>query len=166
MVDRHALGASILFCTPLAIGLCMLVPFMKWRAMLAFVLVVWGFCQAALITVSHTRVMKATTGMPALGASLNISSANLGIALGAFIGSCAIDVAGLQSVGLAAAVIIIAAIAAAAFFGGTRRRLSHEISTIQSYEHFTAAFTIGRASSPSLKSRFLSASHQLHKKIL
>jgi len=118
MVDRHALGASILFCTPLAIGLCMLVPFMKWRAMLAFVLVVWGFCQAALITVSHTRVMKATAGMPALGASLNISGANLGIALGAFIGSCAIDVAGLQSVGLAAAVIIIAAIAAAAFFWG------------------------------------------------
>ena len=88
--------------------------------MLAFVLVVWGFCQAALITVSHTRVMKATAGMPALGASLNISGANLGIALGAFIGSCAIDVAGLQSVGLAAAVIIIAAIAAAAFFWGTR----------------------------------------------
>ena len=86
--------------------------------MLAFVLVVWGLCQAALITVSHTRVMKATAGMPALGASLNISSANLGIALGAFIGSCAIDVAGLQSVGLAAAVIIIAAIAAAAFFWG------------------------------------------------
>jgi MFS transporter, DHA1 family, inner membrane transport protein len=73
MVDRHALGASILFCIPLAIGLCMLVPFMKWRAVLAFVLIVWGFCQAALITVSHTRVMKATAGMPALGASLNIS---------------------------------------------------------------------------------------------
>jgi predicted MFS family arabinose efflux permease len=116
MVDRHALGASILFCIPLAIGLCMLVPFMKWRAVLAFVLIVWGFCQAALITVSHTRVMKATVGMPALGASLNISGANLGIALGAFIGSCAIDVAGLQSVGLAAAVIIVAAIAAAACF--------------------------------------------------
>jgi predicted MFS family arabinose efflux permease len=44
-----------------------------------------------------------------------------GIALGAFIGSCAIDVAGLQSVGLAVAVIIVAAIAAAAFFGETRR---------------------------------------------
>ena len=43
-----------------------------------------------------------------------------GIALGAFIGSCAIDVAGLQSVGLAVAVIIVAAIAAA-FFGETRR---------------------------------------------
>jgi MFS transporter, DHA1 family, inner membrane transport protein len=116
MVDRHALGASILFCIPLAISLCMLVPFMKWRAMLAFVLIVWGLCQAALITVSHTRVMKTTAGMPALGASLNISGANLGIALGAFIGSCAIDVAGLQSIGLAAMVIIVAAIAAAAFF--------------------------------------------------
>jgi hypothetical protein len=68
-----------------------------------------------------------------------------GIALGAFIGSCAIDVAGLQSVGLAVAVIIVAAIAAA-FFGETRRtrRLSsYEYLPFQNYEHFTAAFTKG-----------------------
>ena len=67
---------------------------------------------AALFTVSHTRVMKTAEGRPALGASLNISGGNIGIALGAFIGSRVIDLFGLASVGLAGAVIIVAAMAA------------------------------------------------------
>ncbi len=45
--------------------------------------------------------MKATEGLPALGASLNICGCNIGIALGGFIGSRMIDLFGLASVGLA-----------------------------------------------------------------
>jgi MFS transporter, DHA1 family, inner membrane transport protein len=62
---------------------------------------------------SDTRVVKAAEGRPALGASLNISGGNIGIALGAFTESRVIDLFGLASVGLAGAVIIVAAMAAA-----------------------------------------------------
>jgi DHA1 family inner membrane transport protein len=112
LVDRHPLGASALFCLPLTIGLIALVPFIKESFVLALILAVLGTCQAALFTVSHTRVMKAAEGRPALGASLNISGCNIGIALGAFIGSRVIDLFGLASVGLAGAVIIAVAMAA------------------------------------------------------
>jgi MFS transporter, DHA1 family, inner membrane transport protein len=110
-------GASALFCLPLAIGLIALVPFIKESFVLALVLAVLGICQAALFTVSHTRVMKAAEGRPALGASLNISGGNIGIALGAFIGSRVIDLFGLASVGLAGAVIIVVAMAATLSLG-------------------------------------------------
>jgi predicted MFS family arabinose efflux permease len=96
----------------LTIGLIALVPFIKESFVLALILAVLGTCQAALFTVSHTRVMKAAEGRPALGASLNISGCNIGIALGAFIGSRVIDLFGLASVGLAGAVIIAVAMAA------------------------------------------------------
>jgi DHA1 family inner membrane transport protein len=112
LVDRHPLGASVLFCVPLAIGLIALAPLIKGSFVLALVLTVLGICQAALFTISHTRVMKAAEGRPASGASLNISGGNIGIALGAFIGSRVIDLFGLASVGLAGAVIIVAAMAA------------------------------------------------------
>lgn len=121
-VDRHPLRASILFCVPLAVGLILLVPLIKSPVGLTLVLAAWGICQAALLTVSHTRVMKAAESTPALGASLNISGANFGIALGALLGSRVIDLAGLGKVSVAAAVIIVFAIAAAAFAMGTKPR--------------------------------------------
>jgi len=85
----------------------------KSAAGLVLVLTIWGISQAALFTVSHTRVMNAAESTPALGASLNISGANLGIALGAIVGGRMIDLFGLASVGAAAAVIVAVAIAAA-----------------------------------------------------
>ena len=115
LVDRHPLRASILFCLPLAVGLLVLVPLIKSPVGLTLVLAAWGVCQAALFTVSHTRVMKAAASTPALGASLNISGANFGIALGAFVGSRVIDRVGLAGVGVAAAAIVVLAIAAAVF---------------------------------------------------
>ncbi len=123
LVDRHPLGASVLFCLPLAIGLIAMVPFIKESFLLALVLAALGICQAAHFTVSHTRVMKAAEGRPALGASLNISGCNIGIALGAFIGSRMIDLFGLASVGLAGAVIIVAAMAATLSLVTTPHRL-------------------------------------------
>ena len=122
LVDRHPLRASILFCVPLAAGMLLLVPMVKSPVGLTLVLAVWGVCQAALFTVSHTRVMKATESTPALGASLNISGANFGIALGALLGSRVIDLFGLARVSVAAAVIVILAIAAAALAISTKPR--------------------------------------------
>ncbi len=121
-VDRHPLRASILFCVPLAAGLLLLVPLIGSPVGLTLILAVWGVCQAALFTVSHTRVMKAAESTPALGASLNISGANFGIALGALLGSRVIELCGLARVSVAAAVIVLLAIAAAVFGMLTRRR--------------------------------------------
>ncbi len=114
-VDRHPLRASVLFCVPLAVAMLLLVLLIKSPVGLTLILASWGVCQAALFTVSHTRVMKAAESTPALGASLNISGANFGIALGALLGSRVIDLFGLARVSLAAAVIVVLAIAAAAF---------------------------------------------------
>src|SRR3981081_4448449 len=70
------------------------------------------FIFTLLLFALSNLVMKAAEGRPALGASLNISGGNIGIALGAFIGSRVIDLFGLASVSLAGAVIIVAAMAA------------------------------------------------------
>ena len=121
-VDRHPLRASILFCIPLAAAMALLVPVIKSPLGLMLALATWGVCQSALFTVSHTRVMKAAESTPALGASLNISGANFGIALGALLGSRVIELCGLSKVSAAAAMIVVAAIAAAAFAMLTKPR--------------------------------------------
>ncbi len=130
-VDRHPLRASVLFCVPLAVAMLLLVPLIKSPVGLTLILAAWGVCQAALFTVSHTRVMKAAASTPALGASLNISGANFGIALGALLGSRMIDLFGLARVSLAAAVIVVLAIAAAAFamLARPREHLSEDPAT-------------------------------------
>ena len=112
-VDRDPLQASSGFCVPLAICLLLLTPVIKSPIGLTLVLAAWGVCHAALFTISHTRVIKAAADAPALGASLNVSGGNFGIALGALLGSRVIDLAGLDKVGGAAAVLVGVAIAAA-----------------------------------------------------
>jgi predicted MFS family arabinose efflux permease len=114
-VDRHPLRASILFCLPLAIAMAALAPLVRSPAGLILVLAAWGISQEALFTVSHTRVMKAAADTPALGASLNISGANCGIALGALLGGRVIDLCGLAWVGSSGAAIVLVAMAAAAY---------------------------------------------------
>lgn len=106
LVDRSALGASVVFCVPIAIAMIAVAPVVHSFGWLALVLAIWGTAQAALFTVSHVRVMKSASSNAALGASLNISGANMGIGLGAMIGGRVIDQYGLPSVGWAAAVVI------------------------------------------------------------
>lgn len=117
LVDRNPLRASILFCVPLAIALLLFVPLIGSPVGLTLALAAWGICHAALFTVSHTRVMKAAEGAPALGASLNVSGANFGIAFGALLGGRVIDLFGLASVSVAAAAIVVLAIAFALALG-------------------------------------------------
>ena len=111
LVDRSALGASIAFSFPMALAMIAVVPLAGAPLWLAAVLAVWGAAQAALFTISHVRVMKSASANPALGASLNISGANLGIGLGAMIGGRVIDHFGLAAIGWAGAGVIGAGIA-------------------------------------------------------
>ncbi len=113
LVDRSPLAASVVFCVPIAIAMIVLVPVVHSSALLAVILAMWGTAQAALFTVSHVRVMKSASANPALGASLNISGANMGIGLGAIIGGRVIDHFGLGWVGWAAAVVIGLSVATA-----------------------------------------------------
>ncbi|MEK7949798.1 MFS transporter [Luteolibacter soli] len=113
LVDRSPLGASVIFCAPIAIAMIAVVPVVHSYGVLAIVLAIWGIAQAALFTVSHVRVMKSASANAALGASLNISGANMGIGLGAIVGGRVIDGFGLQHVGWAAAGVIGLSIAAA-----------------------------------------------------
>lgn len=144
-VDRHPLRASVGFCVPLAICLLLLTPMIKSPIGLTLVLAAWGVCHAALFTVSHTRVMKAAESTPALAASLNVSGANFGIALGALLGSRVIDLAGLGKVGVAAALIVALAIAAATFAIPSKTgRSSLETPTRNSHETTTSWLGWGR----------------------
>lgn len=113
LVDKRPIGVTLLFGSPMIVAMAVLVPVLHQQALLAAVLIVWGICQAALFTGSHVRVMKAVSATPALGASLNISGANLGIGLGAIVGGGVLDHLGLAKVGSAAAIVVVLALATA-----------------------------------------------------
>ncbi|AZZ77211.1 MULTISPECIES: MFS transporter [Pseudomonas] len=106
-VDRHPLGASVLFCAFMIAGMVSLVPNIHSPLGLAVAMGIWGITQAALFLVSHVRLMKAAPEAPAFAASLNIAGANLGIGLGAIVGGRVIDSAGLGFLGFAAAGFIL-----------------------------------------------------------
>jgi DHA1 family inner membrane transport protein len=123
MVDRHPLGASILFCSFMIGGMVALVPLIHSPLGLGLAMSVWGITQAALFLVSHVRLMKAAPQAPAFAASLNIAGANLGIGLGAIVGGRVIESLGLASLGYAAAGFIVMAVLLAA--GLMHRRFAH-----------------------------------------
>lgn len=110
MVDRTPLGTSLAFALLIAAGMLAVVPVIRSQWGLVAALSAWGIAQAALLLVSHVRVMKSAPSAPAFAASLNISGANLGIGLGAFVGGHVIDSTGIEYIGFAAAAVIALAI--------------------------------------------------------
>lgn len=110
MVDRTPLGASLIFAVLIAAGMLAVIPSIRSQWGLTAALGAWGIAQAALLLVSHVRVMKSAPSAPAFAASLNISGANLGIGLGAFVGGRVIDSTGIEYIGFAAAAVIALAI--------------------------------------------------------
>ena len=60
----------------------------------------WGMAHAAGFLVNTVRVTAAAAEAPELAAALNASVANVGIALGAFIGGAALSAGGFGAVGL------------------------------------------------------------------
>lgn len=113
IVDRSPIGSTLLFSVLLASGLLALTPVMSSPSLLALVLGIWGMAQAGLLLVCHVRVMKSAPQAPAFAASLNISGANLGIGIGAFVGGHAIQAYGLGSLGWAGTAIMSVAVALA-----------------------------------------------------
>jgi predicted MFS family arabinose efflux permease len=83
-------------------------------AVLAPLLAVWGVAHTAVVTLCQVRVTAAGRRAPAFAMAMNISTANLGIALGATIGGSIIDRAGLGAMPVAPIGLTIAVLACAA----------------------------------------------------
>lgn len=89
----------------------------------AIPLAVWGISHTASVTLSQVRVTLAGSDAPAFAMTMNISAANLGIAIGAFGGGWLIDQHGVDAIGLAPIGFAILAIPLAVFIG---RRVTRE----------------------------------------
>lgn len=110
-VDRAPLGATLVFCMVLALGMLASVGLAGQGPLLFLSLALWGMAHTALFPLCQVRVMRAAPQAQALAGTLNVSAANAGIGLGALLGGMVIERAGLASLGLAAAVVAVLAVA-------------------------------------------------------
>jgi predicted MFS family arabinose efflux permease len=80
---------------------------------LALLLGVWGAAHTAAVTLCQVRVTLAGGCAPAFAMAMNISSANLGIALGAAFGGWVVEGVGVHAIahGAACLVVVVAALA-------------------------------------------------------
>lgn len=74
---------------------------------------VWGVVHAAAFVFCQVRVMQAAPDAPGFAGSLNISAANVGIAIGSFVGGKAIEGGGVAGAAVASAILALLAIGAA-----------------------------------------------------
>lgn len=110
-VDRAALGATLVFCAVLALGMLGSTALAEHRSLAVLALAVWGVAHTALFPLCQVRVMRAAPQAQALAGTLNVSAANAGIGLGALLGGGVIERIGLVSLGASAAAVALLAIA-------------------------------------------------------
>lgn len=77
----------------------------------AIPLALWSIAHTASVTLSQVRVTMAGGASPAFAMTLNLSAANLGIAVGAFVGGWTIDRWGMGALGWGTAAFAIATVA-------------------------------------------------------
>ncbi len=73
----------------------------------------WGAAHAAGFVFCQVRVMQAAPDAPGFAGSLNISAANIGIAIGSIAGGRALEQGGTRGIAIAAGILALLAIAAA-----------------------------------------------------
>lgn len=110
-VDRAPLGATLVFCAVLALGMLGSTALAEHRSLAVLALAVWGVAHTALFPLCQVRVMRAAPQAQALAGTLNVSAANAGIGLGALLGGGVIERSGLVSLGASAAAVALLAIA-------------------------------------------------------
>ncbi len=111
-VDRAPLGATLVFCAVLALGMLASVGLAGHGTFVLIALALWGVAHTALFPLCQVRVMRAAPQAQALAGTLNVSAANAGIGLGALLGGGAIERFGLASLGVVAAAVALLAIVA------------------------------------------------------
>src|SRR3546814_19564277 len=72
-----------------------------WLLLAAIPMAIWGISHTAIVTLSQIRVTLAGRQAPAFAMTMNISAANLGIAIGTFCGGWLIGDQGISATGLA-----------------------------------------------------------------
>jgi predicted MFS family arabinose efflux permease len=114
-VDRHPLGTTALFSLILAGGMLAAMGLAATPVALALALGLWGVANTALYPICQIRVMKSAPQSQALAGTINVSAANGGIALGAFLGGASLSSWGVRSVTLVGAgLAVLAAVVAMA----------------------------------------------------
>ncbi|WP_447728732.1 MFS transporter [Sphingomonas koreensis] len=104
-----ATAVSGLFAAAMALGIAAgMGPFATGLAVL-----IWGAAHAAGFVFCQVRVMDVAPDAPGFAGSLNISAANIGIALGSLVGGKAIELSGVASTAAAAGVLALLAAGAA-----------------------------------------------------
>jgi DHA1 family inner membrane transport protein len=113
LAERAALRATLLVVLTVALTGVGLSFARETPWLLAALLGVWGAAHTAAVTLCQVRVTLAGGRAPAFAMAMNISSANLGIALGAIFGGWVVARAGVNAIGWGAAslVIVVAAVA-------------------------------------------------------
>ena len=125
IADRAPLRATVLAISALAlaaVGISLTgQPFVRIA-----LLVVWGMGHTAAVALCQVRVTLAGRSAPAFAMAMNISAANLGIALGALVGGWVVEAWGVNAIGWGATGLALVAIALAA--GVARRSGSQDIA--------------------------------------
>lgn len=106
VADRAPLRATVVAVLVLAVS----VNAATWSHGLlaaAVPLALWSLTHTAGVTLSQVRVTLAGAGAPAFAMTLNVSAANLGIALGALAGGWAIDRWSLSALGVIPAILAV-----------------------------------------------------------
>jgi predicted MFS family arabinose efflux permease len=121
VADRFPLAATAFTAVALAVA----VNAAAWTAgsILAAVLplAIWGLMHTAGVTLSQVRVTLAGAGTPAFAMTLNISTANLGIAVGALAGGFAVEHLTMAGLGVMPAVLTVVALLILVSLRVTRR---------------------------------------------
>lgn len=89
------------------------------RLILVLLLALWGAAHTAGVTLCQVRVTLAGGSAAAFAMAMNISAANLGIALGALVGGMVVERAGVNAIGWSAAILLVGVIAGAAAIRAT-----------------------------------------------
>jgi len=104
VVDRAPMVATVASATALAVAVNLTGTLHNALPFIVVLLVTWSVAHTAGVTLSQVRVTIAGGQVPAFAMTMNLSCANLGIAIGAFCGGWVIDHWGIAAIGWAPAV--------------------------------------------------------------
>ena len=107
VAERHPLAATVVAMLALALAQALSAAWAGGAAALAGLLALWGVAHTAVFVLCQVRVVLAGDEAAAFASALNISAANLGIALGAAFGAVIVAVLDLSRIGLGAAVLAL-----------------------------------------------------------
>lgn len=99
VADRAPILATVASTAALVAAVNLAGSFGNVLPVVAMLLGIWSIAHTASVTLSQVRVTLAGGGAPAFAMTMNLSCANLGIAIGAFCGGWTIDSAGIVGIG-------------------------------------------------------------------